>query len=84
MLYPLSSQRLYISQKKGLERREISLSRCPRGERTLVELSLEPGLFFRTMHGKLPLRVDCIHRREFGYAEGLECLAHSRRSINLC
>src|SRR5574340_802356 len=28
------------------------LSRCPRGERPLVELSLEPGVFFRTMHGK--------------------------------
>ena len=24
----------------------------PRGERPLVELSLEPGVFFRTMHGK--------------------------------
>ena len=28
------------------------LSRCPRGERPLVELSLEPGVFVRTMHGK--------------------------------
>ena len=28
------------------------LSRCPRGEKPLVELSLEPGVFFRTMHGK--------------------------------
>ena len=28
------------------------LSRCPRGERPLVELYLEPGVFFRTMHGK--------------------------------
>ena len=28
------------------------LSRCPRGERPLVELSLEPGVFLRTMHGK--------------------------------
>src|SRR5574337_189814 len=28
------------------------LSRCPRGERPLVELSLEPGVFFRTTHGK--------------------------------
>ena len=28
------------------------LSRCPRGERPLVGLYLEPGVFFRTMHGK--------------------------------
>src|SRR5574340_705575 len=29
------------------------LSRCPWGERPLVELSLEPGGFFRTMHGRV-------------------------------
>ena len=29
------------------------LSRCPRGERPLVELYLEPGGFFRTMHGRV-------------------------------
>ena len=29
------------------------LSRCPRGERPLVELYLEPGVFFRTMHGRV-------------------------------
>ena len=29
------------------------LSRCPRGERPLVELYLEPGGLFRTMHGRV-------------------------------
>ena len=29
------------------------LSRCLRGERPLVELYLEPGGFFRTMHGRV-------------------------------
>ena len=29
------------------------LSRCPRGERPLVELYLEPGVLFRTMHGRV-------------------------------
>ena len=29
------------------------LSRCPWGERPLVELYLEPGVFFRTMHGRV-------------------------------
>ena len=29
------------------------LSRCPRGERPLVELYLEPGVFFRTMHRRV-------------------------------
>ena len=33
----------------------VCLSRCPRGERPLVELSLEPGVFFRTTHGKTAL-----------------------------
>src|SRR5574337_1491725 len=26
--------------------------------------------FFRTMHGKMPLRVHCIHRLEFGEVSG--------------
>ena len=30
----------------------MGLLHCPRGERPLVELYLEPGFFFRTMHGK--------------------------------
>ena len=43
------------------------LSRCPRGERPLVELYLEPGGFFGRCTGQsLPLRVDFIHRVEFG------------------
>ena len=31
---------------------KLKWSRCPWGERPLVELYLEPGIFFRTMHGK--------------------------------
>ena len=46
------------------------LSRCPRGERPLVELSLEPGVFSERCTVKLPFRVDCIHRREFGEVSG--------------
>src|SRR5574341_978933 len=46
------------------------LSRCPRGERPLVELYLEPGVFSERCTGKLPLRVDCIHRVEFGEVSG--------------
>src|SRR5574341_418381 len=33
------------------------LSRCPRGERPLVELSLEPGVFFRTMDNPVHMGV---------------------------
>src|SRR5574341_717338 len=40
------------------------LSRCPRGERPLVELYLEPGVFSERCPENLPLRVDCIHRLE--------------------
>src|SRR5574337_1214244 len=43
---------------------------CPRGERPLVELYLEPGVFSERCTEKLPLRVDCIHRREFGEVSG--------------
>lgn len=46
------------------------LSRCPRGERPLVELYLEPGVFSERCTEKLPLRVDCIHRLEFGEVSG--------------
>ena len=38
------------------------LSRCPRGERPLVELYLEPGVFSERCMEKLPIRVDFIHR----------------------
>ena len=38
----------------------------PRGERPLVELYLEPGVFSERCTEKLPLRVDFIHRVEFG------------------
>ena len=41
----------------------------PRGERPLVELYLEPGVFSERGTGKLPLRVDFIHRLEFGEAK---------------
>ena len=45
------------------------LSRCSRGERLLVELYLEPGVFSRRCKGEsLPLRVVFIHRVEL---EGL-------------
>ena len=46
------------------------LSRCPRGERTLVALYLEPGVFSERCTEKLPLRVDFIHRVEFGEVSG--------------
>ena len=36
------------------------------GERLLVELYLEPGFFPERCTEKLPLRVDFIHRVEFG------------------
>ena len=38
----------------------------PRGERPLVQLYLEPGVFSERRTEKLPLRVDFIHRVEFG------------------
>ena len=41
------------------------LSRCPRGERPLVELYLKPGVFSERCTEKLPLRVDFIHRGMF-------------------
>src|SRR5574337_1056214 len=41
-----------------------------RGERPLVELYLEPGVFSEPCTEKLPLRVDCIHRLEFGEVSG--------------
>ena len=37
---------------------------CPRGERPLVDLYLEPGVFSERCTGKLPLRVDCIRSIE--------------------
>src|SRR5574337_248823 len=46
------------------------LSRCPWGERPLVELYLEPGVFSERCTEKLPLRVDFIHRVEFGEVSG--------------
>ena len=36
----------------------------------LVELYLEPGVFSERCTEKLPLRVDCIHRLEFGEVSG--------------
>ena len=47
------------------------LSRCPWGERPLVELDLEPGGFSGRRTGEsLPLRVDFIHRVDFGEVSG--------------
>ena len=40
------------------------------GERPLVELYLEPGVFSERCTEKLPLRVDFIHRLEFGEVSG--------------
>src|SRR5574340_1521668 len=37
---------------------------------SLVELYLEPGVFSERCTGKLPLRVDFIHRVEFGEVSG--------------
>ena len=39
------------------------LSRCPRGERSLVELYLEPGGLFRTMHGRVTSPAYWLHSR---------------------
>ena len=46
------------------------IERCPRGERPLVELYLEPEVFSERCTEKLPLRVDCIHRLGFGEVSG--------------
>ena len=47
------------------------LSRCARGERPLVELYLELGGFSGRCTGEsLPLRVDFIHRVDFGEVYG--------------
>ena len=43
---------------------------CPRGERPLVALYLEPGVFSERCTEKLPLCVDFIHRVEFGEVSG--------------
>src|SRR5574337_1921562 len=40
-----------------MEWNSACLSRCPRGERPLVELYLEPGVFSERCTEKLPLRV---------------------------
>ena len=40
------------------------------GERPLVELYLEPGVFSERCTEKLPFRVDFIHRLEFGEVSG--------------
>ena len=37
------------------------LSRCPRGERPHVELYLEPGGLFRTMHGRVTAPSCWLH-----------------------
>src|SRR5574337_657635 len=35
-----------------------------------LPIYLEPGVFSERCTEKLPLRVDCIHRREFGEVSG--------------
>src|SRR5574340_1013906 len=63
------------------------LSRCPRGERPLVELSLEPGVFSERCMEKLPLRVDFIHRVECGEVSGHRVLikgAPANQSYTQC
>src|SRR5574337_1143794 len=45
-------------------------SACPRGERPLVELYLEPGVFSERCMEKLPIRVDFIHRVDFEEVSG--------------
>ena len=46
------------------------LSRCPWGGRPLVELYLNLGFFSERCTEKPPLRVDFIHRLEFGEVSG--------------
>src|SRR5574340_1443097 len=43
---------------------------CSSDLRPLVELYLEPGVFSEPRTEKLPLRVDFIHRLEFGEVSG--------------
>ena len=56
---PLVVQRLGLdaftaeAQVPNTARQVACLSRCPRGERPLVELYLEPGGLFPTMHGRV-------------------------------
>ena len=45
---------------------EAKIPHGPQGERPLVELYLEPGVSSERCTEKLPLRVDFIHRLEFG------------------
>ena len=52
----------------GMELR-LPLEMSP-GEGPLVELSWEPGVFSERRTEKLPLRVDFIHRVEFGDVSG--------------
>src|SRR5574341_2254699 len=56
--------------ESGLVWNSACLSRCPRGERPLVALYLEPGVFSERCTERLPLRVDFIHRVEFGEVSG--------------
>src|SRR5574337_646700 len=56
--------------RPSVRRRPLRLLMIARGERPLVELYLEPGVFSERCTEKLPLRVDCIHRLEFGEVSG--------------
>src|SRR5574337_164173 len=66
----LGEHSLTSSRKSVPPWNSACLSRCPRGERPLVELYLEPGVFSERCTEKLPLRVDFIHRLEFGEVSG--------------
>ena len=60
------------------------LTRCSRGERPLVELYLETGGFSGRCTGQLlPLRVDFIHRVEFGECSGNGFLLRRHREIGV-
>ena len=48
----------------------LSIFFFSRGERPLIELYLEPGVFSERCTDKLPLRVDFIHMVEFGEVSG--------------
>ena len=62
------------------------LSRCPRGERPLVELYLEPGVFFRTTHGRVTAPSLLGARVRYsahgkGHEEGGSTYAKARSSL---
>src|SRR5574337_145907 len=59
------------------------LSRCPRGERPLVELYLEPGVFSERCTEKLPLRVDAFTGWSSERCPGIGFLSRGDREIGV-